>query len=731
MEPFQYPLLYPQVTLGRQVGRLDYTGNKLSLHNYARCLLLSEPRFSELGRLSQAWEVEMFARYEEKLLYISNCQEGGGMRVGPQDEVADAVRNPPQQVRRDVAQDLARDETVQGEGGPVAGKVFLPSFTGSPRYMKIKYMDAMGLVSRKGGPTSFLTFTASGAWDELKQSTRSGNKCDPATVSRIFHTKLKELLRDIRSGALFGPTAYILYVIEMQIRGLPHAHIAIRVGDGGPVQGKDVDGVVRADIPGPEEAGGRPRELNAALLLRYDAHIDLEISSTRRVIKYLFKYMTKGGSHQNMRVVPLHEQQDEPDEYARRRMIGASDACWRLLDFHLTVSEPSVTMLPVHLEGQHSVVFKPGREEDAIESSSSLLLLYFNGPQNRVFDALAYQDFHEQYVIHTKRPRDTTPVPVFDHPDGKQFLTPRQRGERVTRMFWVSPNLGGQYFLRVLLANVPCCGYADLLSKGGEQCTTFQEVARVLGFVNNEEEYTDALRKAATFMTRPRLREFFVVLVNVGAPAAILWDQFRDLLCKDHLERHPLDPEKAYKLSLIHIDRSLRRSGSCNKTQGLPDVRDDTTELGRQYLQYSVGVQAQFVQEWEPQLTNEQRCLLDHIKVLLDEPSTAPARRARTLFLDGPGGYGRTQVLKVIVSHVRSQGKVALCVASSGIAALNMEGGTTAHNMYRLPLDLGNGVGTWNIRAGTQRAQLIKAASLIVFDEAPTAHRHLFEMVDR
>ncbi|KAJ1530211.1 hypothetical protein ONE63_005138 [Megalurothrips usitatus] len=368
MEPFQYPLLYPEGTLGWQVGRLDNAGKKLSLYNYARCLLLSEPRFSELGRLSQAWEVEMFARYEEeKLLYISNCQkEGGGMRVGPQDEVADAVRNPPQQ--------------------------------------------------------------------------------------------LKELLRDIRSGALFGPTAYILYVIEMQMRGLPHAHIAIRVEDGGPVQGRDVDGVVRADIPGPEEAGGRLRELvlkhmihgpcegrscwdakerrcskfypkpagtstytdekgfvhykrshsntarkgnrlvhdgwvvpwNAALLLKYDAHINLEISSTRRVIKYLFKYMTKGGSHQYMCVVPLHEQQDEPNEYARRRMIGASDACWRLLDFHLTVSEPSVTMLPVHLEGQHNVVFRPGREEDAIESSSSLLLLYLNRPPNQVFDSLTY-----------------------------------------------------------------------------------------------------------------------------------------------------------------------------------------------------------------------------------------------------------------------------------------------------------------------------------------------------
>ena len=214
--------------------------------------------------------------------------------------------------------------------------------------------------------------------------------CDPSTCDRIFHIKLRELLRDIRSGALFGPQAYIIYVIEMQKRGLPHAHIAIRVEDGGPVQGRDIDKVIRADVPGPEEAGGRLRELalkhmlhgpcgtqhnrtnlpcwdekklkcnkffpkphcetthvdergfvnykrdhnnkattmyrnrrvevhdgwivpyNPFLLLKYDAHINLEIASTRKVIKYLFKYLHKSASQSNGRVVPLHEQRGVP-----------------------------------------------------------------------------------------------------------------------------------------------------------------------------------------------------------------------------------------------------------------------------------------------------------------------------------------------------------------------------------------------------------------------------------
>ena len=99
--------------------------------------------------------------------------------------------------------------------------------------------------------------------------------------------------------------------------------------------------------------------------------------------------------------------------------------------------------------------------------------------------------------------------------------------------------------------------------------------------------------------------------------------------------------------------------------------------------------------------------------------------------MDGPGGYGKTHILKVITSYARAQQKVVLCVASSGIAAHTVPGGTTAHNMFRFPLDFGDGTGYWKVSNSTQRAELIKAASLIIFDEAPMAHRYMFEMLDR
>ena len=43
-------------------------------------------------------------------------------------------------------------------------------------------------------------------------------------------------------------------------------------------------------------------------------------------------------------------------------------------------------------------------------------------------------------------------------------------------------------------------------------------------------------------------------------------------------------------------------------------------------------------------------------------------------FLNGPAGTGKTFCYNTICKHIRSQGKIVLCVASSGIAALLLQG---------------------------------------------------------
>lgn len=57
-------------------------------------------------------------------------------------------------------------------------------------------------------------------------------------------------------------------------------------------------------------------------------------------------------------------------------------------------------------------------------------------------------------------------------------------------------------------------------------------------------------------------------------------------------------------------------------------------------------------------------------------------------FLDALGGTGKTFVISLILAAIRSQGKIALALASSGIAATLLDGGRTAHSALKLPLNV-------------------------------------------
>ncbi|CAN1825641.1 hypothetical protein LINPERHAP1_LOCUS31239 [Linum perenne] len=83
-----------------------------------------------------------------------------------------------------------------------------------------------------------------------------------------------------------------------------------------------------------------------------------------------------------------------------------------------------------------------------------------------------------------------------------------------------------------------------------------------------------------------------------------------------------------------------------------------------------------------------------------------------------------------IISKIRSKGKIVLVVASSGIAATLLPDGVTAHSRFKIPLEVDN-LSTCIVKKGTEVAELLKEATLIVWDEAPMVHRLSFEVVDR
>ncbi|XP_060880275.1 uncharacterized protein LOC132952126 [Metopolophium dirhodum] len=141
---------------------------------------------------------------------------------------------------------------------PMAGvgrRMILPSsFTGGPRFMKQCYHDAMGIVCKCGKPNLFITFTCNPTWTEITQNLpRWATESDrPDLVSRVFNSKLKQLMRDITVNNIFGNVDAYVYTVELKKRGLPHAHILIILSEGSKLlTADDVDNVVCAFLPDP------------------------------------------------------------------------------------------------------------------------------------------------------------------------------------------------------------------------------------------------------------------------------------------------------------------------------------------------------------------------------------------------------------------------------------------------------------------------------------------------
>jgi len=99
-------------------------------------------------------------------------------------------------------------------------------------------------------------------------------------------------------------------------------------------------------------------------------------------------------------------------------------------------------------------------------------------------------------------------------------------------------------------------------------------------------------------------------------------------------------------------------------------------------------------------------------------------------FLHSAGGCRKTFVCNTIASAVRAQGKFSLCIASSGIASLLLEGGKTAHSTFKIPLQV-NHMSTCNIGHNSYMYQEICRTSIIIWDEVPMQHKYTVDAVNR
>jgi hypothetical protein len=115
----------------------------------------------------------------------------------------------------------------------------------------------------------------------------------------------------------------------------------------------------------------------------------------------------------------------------------------------------------------------------------------------------------------------------------------------------------------------------------------------------------------------------------------------------------------------------------------------------------------------QAQLNIDQRsCFQTIMAVVTDDIQTAH------FYLQGPGGTGKTFLYKTLCHYYRSQGKVVLYMALTGIAALLLPDGYTFHSQFRVPLEL-NESSVSTITKTSRLGALLQSTDLIIWDEVP------------
>lgn len=433
----------------------------------------------------------------------------------------------------------------------------------------------------------------------------------------------------------------------------------------------------------------------------------------------------------------IGEEFDETKQFVNCRYISSTEAFWHIFGFTMHSEFPPVQRLAIHLPEQERVTFRsgiPAVAAIAAAKPTTLTAWFAYNAVNTEGRQTLYHDFPKRHVF-TKR--------------GSWKL--RERGTpAVGRMYWVDPTAGEQFYLRLLLTHVPGARSFEDLRRSpidGHVCETFRQACAERGLIDDDKEIERCLIEAVSFRMPFQLRVMFATLLlfaTVAEPVN-LWNKFETAMCEDFLRPKPgttrpsMSREAAVRCALRDVQAVLERHGQKLENFGLrvPDDGGEGDEcaaaeprLIREQLSWDRQELDRRARAAYEMLNKEQRVFVDAVWESVNQDPAAPDRR-NFFFVESPGGCGKTFSLNMLLQATRARGMIALAVATTGIAAILLDGGTTAHHRFHIPI---NGLGpesTCTIDSDSDIAKLLRRTSLMLWDEVPMSHRHVLEAVER
>lgn len=242
---------------------------------------------------------------------------------------------------------------------------------------------------------------------------------------------------------------------------------------------------------------------NKCLCNRFNAHINVEYCGWNMMIKYLFKYVSKGMERAKFVIkkdvydrTTTSSQEivvDEIRSFIDGRYICPHEAAWGILNFSIHERDPPVVILPVHLPNMQTVYFKEdSRISDVVHNASfgsSLLLGWF---ENNKWDKggldLTYGAYPSKYVWNKRAKRWKLRERITLHAIG--------------RIAFVHPSDGELFYLRMLLFHQKGCkSYEDVRTIYNKLHPNFHSTCDALGLIGDDKEWLLAFTQASDWAT--------------------------------------------------------------------------------------------------------------------------------------------------------------------------------------------------------------------------------------
>ncbi|XP_058762953.1 uncharacterized protein LOC131636353 [Vicia villosa] len=515
--------------------------------------------------------------------------------------------------------------------------------------------------------------------------------------------------------------------INYILTGLPHAHILIFLHP----QSKyptpsDIDKIISAEIPDPTVHPNLYKLVKAHMM-----HGPRDIRCIGEDQKP--SLLKKNGYDRITAAVSTNSNQpvDEIQQYLDCRYVSPSEACWRIYSYNIHGRKPAVERMFYHLVGEKPIYYTDyTRMENVLETASVTESMFtawlVANAKYEEAQTLTYGQFVSKFVYHKKQ----------------REWKPRKKGFTIGRLIWVLPTTGELFYLRMMLtvAKGPTT-YEEIRTVDNIQYDTFRDAYFAMGFLEDDKEYIAAIKEASHWGTGHFLRKLFVIMLLSGAvnrPAHV-WEQTWLLLSDGvlHTQRalaaNPelvLTQEELQNLTLIEIEKMLQANRRTLKDFSPIPYPDAYVleQLGNRLIyderNYDTTSMNSEFENLFAALTDKQRGIYEKIIHAVE------SQKPTVFFLHGYGGTGKTYMWRTLAAALRSKHNICLTVATSGIASLLLPGGRTAHSKFRIPVPTMDN-STCKVEFNDDVADMLRQTKLIIWDEAPMAHKYAIESLDR